>query len=153
VYLLLKNTVHLKITEPAINCLNVSNTRGVHLLLLSQRYTPTTNFTFDTTVTFVTNPGSATLRRKPEIMRSTPLWGGYSTLPPESRKTSNQERRTPYLLSFLLRCRDQSHSAPSGHLAATLLPYTTLLRLFTAQTLFFINFVLRLQAFFWILEP
>jgi hypothetical protein len=77
-----------------------------HPLLLSQRYTPTTNFTFDTTVTFVTNPGSATLRRKPKIMRSTPLCGGYSTLSPE---TSNQERQIPSLLSLRLRCRGQAH--------------------------------------------
>jgi hypothetical protein len=89
-------------------------------------YTPTTNFTFDTTATFVTKPGSATLRRKPDIMRSTPLWGGFSTLRPGIRKSSNQERQTPSLLCFLLRCRDQSHSAPSRPLATILLSDTTL---------------------------
>jgi len=45
------------------------------------------------------------------------------------------------------------HSPPSWRLAITLLVDTTLLRLFTAHTLPYINTTLGLQACFWIFEP
>jgi hypothetical protein len=41
-------------------------------------------------------PISYTLWQKPEIMHSTPLWGGNSTSRPQTWKTSNQESQTPY---------------------------------------------------------
>ena len=45
------------------------------------------------------------------------------------------------------------HSPPSQRLAMTLLVGTTLLKLFTAHTIPYINSILRLQACFWIFEP
>jgi hypothetical protein len=41
---------------------------------------------------------SPTSQQKPEIMHSTSLKGGYSTLRPEIRKTLNQESQTPFLV-------------------------------------------------------